>query len=190
MRPELQLLLLLPPPTPARAPLPRQGVWEKDEERKHDSFVTFEEVFEIARRQEADFVLLGGDLFHDNKPSRHTVVRAMDILSRHCLGDRPVGFQVLSDQAANFAAGRVNFESPNLNVALPVFTIHGNHDDPAGAESLSAVDILSTANLLNYFGKARRGEEEEGEVGRGVGCPGFLETPSLAWLLGGPAAAP
>lgn len=25
-----------------------------------------------------------------------------------------------------------NYEDPNLNVALPVFCIHGNHDDPTG----------------------------------------------------------
>lgn len=42
--------------------------------RKDDSFVSFEEVFEIAARNNADFVLLGGDLFHDNKPSRYTIV--------------------------------------------------------------------------------------------------------------------
>ncbi len=48
----------------------------------------------------------------------------------------------------------VNFENANFNVGLPVFTIHGNHDDPAGADNLSAVDVLSTCNLVNYFGKA------------------------------------
>lgn len=47
----------------------------------------------------------------------------------------------------------VNFENSNFNVGLPVFTIHGNHDDPAGADNLSAVDVLSTCNLVNYFGK-------------------------------------
>ena len=26
----------------------------------------------------------------------------------------------------------VNYEDPNYNVSIPVFTIHGNHDDPAG----------------------------------------------------------
>ena len=29
----------------------------------------------------------------------------------------------------------------------------GNHDDPAGAENLSAIDLLSTCGLVNYFGK-------------------------------------
>lgn len=26
----------------------------------------------------------------------------------------------------------VNYEDENLNVAIPVFSIHGNHDDPSG----------------------------------------------------------
>ena len=61
----------------------------------------------------------------------------------------------------NFGGGgcggrHVNFEDPNVNVGLPVFTIHGNHDDPAGTDSLSAVDLLSTARLINYFGKIVR----------------------------------
>ena len=32
-------------------------------------------------------------------------------------------------------------------------SLAGNHDDPAGGENLSAVDLLSTCNLVNYFGK-------------------------------------
>ena len=42
--------------------------------RKDDSFMAFEEVLQLAAKHGADFVLLGGDLFHDNKPSRQTVV--------------------------------------------------------------------------------------------------------------------
>jgi DNA repair exonuclease SbcCD nuclease subunit len=51
---------------------------------------------------------------------------------------------------------RANFEDPNINVGLPVFTIHGNHDDPAGADNLSAVDLVSACGLVNYFGKVVR----------------------------------
>ena len=29
----------------------------------------------------------------------------MEIMTRHCLGDRPVQFQVLSDQSQNFTTG-------------------------------------------------------------------------------------
>lgn len=78
---------------------------ERDPVRKDDSFDTFEEVFQIAVAHDADFVLLGGDLFHDNKPSRKTLVRAIDILERHTLSSRPVAFQILSNQAENFESG-------------------------------------------------------------------------------------
>ena len=50
-----------------------------------------------------------------------------------------------------------------MNVGMPVFTIHGNHDDPAGEENLSAVSILSSAGLVNYFGK---------QVSQPAGWPG------------------
>lgn len=34
-----------------------------------------------------------------------------------------------------------------------MFIIHGNHDDPAGKGSYSALDVLWNAGLVNYFGK-------------------------------------
>ena len=77
----------------------------------------------------------------------------MDILTRYCLNDDDIGFEILSDQS-NFTTGQVNYENENMNVGLPVFTIHGNHDDPSSVDNTSAVDILATANLVNYFGKA------------------------------------
>ncbi len=30
------------------------------------------------------------------------------------------------------AFNHVNYEDPDINVAIPVFSIHGNHDDPTG----------------------------------------------------------
>ena len=81
----------------------QQGVWEKDEVRKDDSFVTFEEILDIARQQDVDFVLLAGDLFHDNSPSRPTLNRAIDIFSRACFNDRPISFQLLSERTTAFA---------------------------------------------------------------------------------------
>jgi double-strand break repair protein MRE11 len=38
--------------------------------RKHDSFVAFEEILRYAHERKVDALLLGGDLFHENKPSR------------------------------------------------------------------------------------------------------------------------
>ena len=68
-------------------------MWEKDEIRKNDSFAAFEEVLELAASLGVDALLLGGDLFHDNKPSRNTVVRAVDLISKYALNDRPIGFE-------------------------------------------------------------------------------------------------
>ena len=85
------------------------GYMEKDEIRRHDSFQAFEEICSIADRKRVDFLLLAGDLFHENKPSRSTLVKAIEILRRHCLNDRPVPFQVVSDQTLNFQNSSVFF---------------------------------------------------------------------------------
>ncbi|KAK9269023.1 hypothetical protein L1049_000791 [Liquidambar formosana] len=142
------------------------GYMEKDEIRRHDSFQAFEEICSMAEQKQVDFLLLGGDLFHENKPSRSTLVKAIEILRRYCLNDQPVQFQVVSDQTVNFANifGHVNYEDPHFNVGLPVFSIHGNHDDPAGVDNLSAVDILSACNLVNYFGKMVLGGSGVGQI--------------------------
>ncbi|XP_073114089.1 double-strand break repair protein MRE11 isoform X3 [Elaeis guineensis] len=142
------------------------GYMEKDEIRRFDSFQAFEEICSIAEEKQIDFLLLGGDLFHENKPSRSTLVKTIEILRRHCLNDNPVQFQVVSDQTINFQNifGHVNYEDPHFNVGLPVFTIHGNHDDPAGVDNLSAIDILSACNLVNYFGKMVLGGSGVGQI--------------------------
>ena len=51
---------------------------------------------------QVDLILLGGDLFHENKPSRSTLVKTIEILRRYCLNDQPIKFQVVSDQTVNF----------------------------------------------------------------------------------------
>ena len=51
---------------------------------------------------QVDFVLLGGDLFHDNKPSRQVLTRTMELLRHYCMGERPCPIEFRSDQAVNF----------------------------------------------------------------------------------------
>lgn len=46
----------------------------------------------------------------------------------------PFGFARCS-QISSFPA--INYEDSNLNVGIPVFSIHGNHDDPQGAGPVS-----------------------------------------------------
>ena len=47
-----------------------------------------------------------------------------------------------------------NFGNQNLNIALPIFTIHGNHDYPSNDfGKISVCDLLHASNYVNYFGK-------------------------------------
>jgi double-strand break repair protein MRE11 len=100
-------------------------------------------------------VLLGGDLFHDNKPSRKSMYQVMRSLRKNCLGDRPCELEFLSDPLEVFegAFSHVNYEDPNINVSIPVFSIHGNHDDPSGDGHFCSLDLLQVAGLVNYFGR-------------------------------------
>ncbi|KAF9523790.1 Metallo-dependent phosphatase-like protein [Crepidotus variabilis] len=136
------------------------GYMERDPIRGQDSINTFKEILQLAVKQDVDFVLLAGDLFHENKPSRDCLYKVTALLREYTLGDKPVQIELLSDplegKADGFSFPAVNYEDPNFNVAIPVFSIHGNHDDPqgAGAEgALCALDILSVSGLINYMGK-------------------------------------
>lgn len=135
------------------------GYLEKDPVRGDDSFRVFEEVLELAKSNQVDMLLLAGDLFHDNKPSRNTLVRTMRLLRRHCLSpEGEVHLAVRSDPTA------VNYMDPCVAVSLPVFVIHGNHDDPtggAGHDALSALDLLAHAGLVTYFGRVYSAKKVE-----------------------------
>ncbi|KAJ2173919.1 meiotic recombination [Coemansia sp. RSA 560] len=131
------------------------GYMERDPVRGLDSFSAFGEILQLAQLHKADMVLLGGDLFHDNRPSRKCLHQAMTQLRRTCMGDGRVGIEHLSDPSVDFGPQymHVNYEDPNINIALPVFLIHGNHDDPSGDGNLSAIDVLAVNGLVNYFGR-------------------------------------
>ena len=47
-------------------------------------------------------VFLGGDLFHDNKPSRKAMYQVMRSIRLNCLGEKPCELQVLGDQSIIF----------------------------------------------------------------------------------------
>jgi len=139
------------------------GYQHKHELRGKDSLDTFEEILKIGKENEVDFILLGGDLFHENRPPRHIVNGCIKLLREYTFGDKEVGFDIVSDLSVNFEAhGRFpwpNYHDPNLNVAIPVFTIHGNHDDPTGCGAanagmtLSVLNTLADAGVINYFGR-------------------------------------
>lgn len=135
------------------------GFCERDPIRCNDSFAAFEEVLQQAKKRKVDFILLAGDLFHENKPSRQTLHHTVELLRRYCFGNSPIFIEVLNEQNELFRAslGKVNYEDPFHAVSLPIFAIHGNHDDPSrdggNGEALAALDLLAVSNLVNYVGK-------------------------------------
>jgi double-strand break repair protein MRE11 len=81
--------------------------------------------------------------------------QVMRSLRMNCYGDKPCELEMLSDASENFqgAFNHVNYEDMDINVAIPVFSIHGNHDDPSGEGHLAALDLLQISGLINYYGR-------------------------------------
>ncbi|KAI9790922.1 MAG: meiotic recombination [Peltula sp. TS41687] len=131
------------------------GYNERDPIRGDDSWKSFHEVMCLAKDEDVDMILLAGDLFHDNKPSRKAMYQVMRSIRMNCFGEKPCELEMLSDASEIFqgAFNHVNYEDENLNVAIPVFSIHGNHDDPSAEGHLCALDILQIAGLVNYYGR-------------------------------------
>ncbi|KAH7114413.1 Mre11 DNA-binding presumed domain-containing protein [Dendryphion nanum] len=140
------------------------GYNERDVVRGVDSAKTFDEVMQLAKEHDVDMVLHAGDLFHDTKPSKDAIYHVVQSLRANCLGDKPCELEMLSDASENFSGlfDHVNYEDPNINVSVPVFAIHGNHDDPSGIGNFSALDLLQVSGLVNYYG--RSGQQDKVEV--------------------------
>jgi double-strand break repair protein MRE11 len=64
------------------------GFAERDPIRCDDCFAAYEEVLQTARKKKADMILLAGDMFHENKPSRRTMHATMELLRTYCLGPK------------------------------------------------------------------------------------------------------
>jgi double-strand break repair protein MRE11 len=131
------------------------GYEERHPIRGDDSWKAFHEIMCLARERDVDMVLLAGDLFHENKPSRKAMYKVMQSLRMNCLGEKPCELEMLSEGSEQFEGlfDHANFEDLDINVAIPVFSIHGNHDDPSGQGHLAALDILQMSGLLNYYGR-------------------------------------
>ncbi|KAL9068539.1 MAG: hypothetical protein Q9157_006476 [Trypethelium eluteriae] len=131
------------------------GYSERDAKRGDDSWQTFDEIMRLAKEHDVDMVLLAGDLFHDNNPSRKAMYQVMRSLRLNCYGEKPCALEMLSDASENFGGAftHANYEDEDINVAIPVFSIHGNHDDPSGEGHFAALDLLQVSGLVNYYGK-------------------------------------
>ena len=137
------------------------GAHERDPVRCDDSWRSFHEVMCLAKEKEVDMILLAGDLFHENVPSRKSMYNVMRSIRQNCLGPKPCELEMLSDGSEHFDAyfDHVNYEDPDINVSIPLFSIHGNHDDPSGQGTFAALDILAVSGLVNYFGRATTSDD-------------------------------
>lgn len=73
--------------------------------------------------------------------------RCLKMLRKSSLGDKPIYIEILSDQNLNFFNSfnkTVNYEDPHINIAIPIFSIHGNHDDPSGKLMFTIIYNLFT----------------------------------------------
>lgn len=62
------------------------GFKDGDEILKEDSINTFEEILQIAKNNEVDCMLHAGDLFDENRPSRSTFYKTMNLLEKYVTG--------------------------------------------------------------------------------------------------------
>jgi double-strand break repair protein MRE11 len=97
------------------------GYLEKDAIRGDDSFASFEEALCMARTKKVDFMLLAGDMFHENKPSRYTMHSTIELLRKYCLGNDSVYTEILNEQSEVFKSANrtVNYEDPFHSISLP-----------------------------------------------------------------------
>ena len=79
------------------------GYNERDAIRGNDSATTFHEVMCLAKEKDVDMVLLAGDLFHDNKPSRKSIYQVIRSLRMNCYGEKPCELEMLSDASEIFS---------------------------------------------------------------------------------------
>jgi double-strand break repair protein MRE11 len=139
------------------------GYNERDPIRGDDSWKSFHEIMCLAKERDVDMILLAGDLFHENKPSRKSMYQVMRSIRMNCFGDKPCELEMLSDASESFqgAFNHVNYEDMDMNIAIPIFSIHGNHDDPSGEGHLAALDLLQVSGLLNYYGRTPESDNIE-----------------------------
>ena len=70
------------------------GYKENDKVRHSDSFYSFQESLKIASSTpNVDFVLMGGDLFHDHKPSRKTFWKCQQLFNDAVFGEQDIQFE-------------------------------------------------------------------------------------------------
>ncbi|KAG9508578.1 Double-strand break repair protein MRE11 [Fragariocoptes setiger] len=137
------------------------GYKHDDPVRGQDSFKSFEESLQVAKEKNVDFILLGGDLFHVPRPNLDSMNKCSTIIRKYTFtGEKKHSFTRIGGEFSHEKFKHGNFEDPGYNVACPIFSIHGNHDEPVGSDPLCACQALASNGSLNYFGCFPRKNQE------------------------------
>jgi|JI6StandDraft_1071083.scaffolds.fasta_scaffold07725_1 double-strand break repair protein MRE11 len=130
------------------------GKHENHPIRGVDSFEAFSEVMQIAKSTKPDILLLGGDLFDNINPSMKALYSCLrelkDVVFDESEGDDSIQIEVEGYQP--------NYLNKNLNIRLPIFSVHGNHDYPEELDGRSVFDLLQESNYINYIGRHKNTE--------------------------------
>ncbi|CDW75302.1 dna repair exonuclease [Stylonychia lemnae] len=97
--------------------------------------------------------IVGNDSFFSFNETLQ-IYRTSKIFNKYVLGKQQVKFET-------YQYNRANYLNQSLSIKLPIFSIHGNHDDPSGLEFFSSLDMVSANNYVNYFGKVKNIEQIE-----------------------------
>ena len=119
------------------------GVFSLDNELNNDAFESFEESLRILVENGADIIIHAGDFYDRIDPAPWIRNKAISILRSTITGEKSK-IKVLE--------GEVNFEAEDVNIAVPLFLIHGTHDRPVGRPMAAPPfqDIVA-AGYVNYL---------------------------------------
>ena len=92
--------------------------------RGQDAINTFREILEIGREAEVDFILLSGDLFHENRPSRTCMHQTIALLREYTLGDKPISVSsgCAGDEEGSADANQFELLSDPMDGSTPGFS--------------------------------------------------------------------
>ncbi|HIK00180.1 TPA: DNA repair exonuclease [archaeon] len=122
------------------------GAFQADE-RREDSFIQAREAIELALKENADLILLAGDIFDTRVPTQDILAKAMEIFHL------PKKKYPLLKQEAEIESlhGKSEKEIPRSSLfGIPIVAIHGNHDR-RGKGLTNPVELLEKAGLLIHL---------------------------------------
>ncbi len=129
--------------------------YSSNTERAKDSFRQAEEAVDKALKENADIILVTGDIFDDRVPNQEVLGKAMNIF-RKTLSKK-------SDVKLNSLEGKNKKEVPELVLkGTPVISLNGNHDR-RGKGYTNPVQLLEDAGLLIHLHTASAVFEKNGE---------------------------